>query len=164
MSSWKIGGVLIVVAMMTAGTLHGQTASPEVAKVRDAYTKAVNSGDGKSIAGLYTEDAMEMPPNQPALKGRSAIGKYNTDFLAANTVKLSLTAIESMATGDAAYDVGTYSQTITPKQAGAKPMTDRGKYVVILRRGSDGQWRVKHAIYNSDLPPQPMPAPAKPAK
>lgn len=161
MESARIVGVLMAVSLAGTIALQGQSMSPEVAKVRDAYMKAVNSGDSKTIATLYTEDAMEMPPNQATLKGRPAIGKYNTDFLSANTVKLSLTGIESMAIGDTAYDVGTYSQAITPKQAGAKPMTDRGKYVVILRRGSDGQWRLKHAIYNSDLPPQPMPAPAK---
>jgi ketosteroid isomerase-like protein len=86
----------------------------------------------------------------------AALEKHSTGLLKGNTVKLSLTGLETTSAGDIGYDVGTYSQTITPGTAGAKPMSERGKYVVILRRGADKQWKVKYAIYNSDLPPQPM--------
>ena len=148
----------VIVSLAAASNAAAQTASPDVTKVRTAYLTAVNAGDPKGVAALYTEDGVEMPPNEAMVKGRAAIEKYQTGFLTAYTVKLSLTGIESMATGDSAYDVGTYSQTITPKQGAGKPTTDRGKFVVLLRRGADGQWRVKYAIYNSDLP-----APAAPA-
>lgn len=158
----NVAGVLVSLAV--AGTAAAQTAqsgAPEVVKVRSAYAAAVNAGDAKAIAALYAEDGVEMPPNEAMMKGRAAVEKYQASFLTAFSVKLSLTGIESMAAGDMAHDVGTYSQTITPKQGGGKPMTDRGKYVVLLRRGSDGQWRVKYAIYNSDLPAQAPPAAPK---
>jgi uncharacterized protein (TIGR02246 family) len=151
----------VLIALSVTGTAAAQPAPPGVVKVRDAYIAAVHAGDAKAIAALYTEDAAEMPPNEAMAKGRPAIEKFNAGLLSGNTVKLSLTALETIANGDVAYDVGTYSQTITPKQGGGKPMTDRGKYVVILRRGSDNTWRVKYAIYNSDLPPQPMPGAPK---
>lgn len=160
MSMLRITGILASLAI--AGSASAQTAqsAPDVAKVRNAYLAAVNAGDAKAVAALYTEDGVEMPPNEAMMKGRAAVEKYQAGFLTAFSVKLSLTGIESMAAGDMAYDVGTYSQTITPKEGG-KAMTDRGKYVVLMRRGSDGQWRVKYAIYNSDLPAQPTPAAPK---
>ena len=155
------GGVLLFVGL--AATAAAQSPSPDVAKVRNAYMAAVHAGDGKAVAALFTDDGVEMPPNHEMLKGRPAIEKYNVGFLSSMSVKLSLTEIESSASGNTAHDVGSYSQTITPKQAGGKPITDRGKYIVLLRRGADGQWRLKYAIYNSDLPTQPMPAaPSKP--
>jgi len=46
--------------------------------------------------------------------------------------------------------------SITPQTG--QPTTDKGKYVVILKRGSNGQWRLAHDIFNSDMPP---PAPPK---
>lgn len=158
MNMLKIGGVLVSLAM--AATAAAQSA-PEAVKVRTAYLTAVNAGDPKGVAGLYTDDGVEMPPNQTMVKGRPAVEKYYTGFLGEYTVKLSLAGIESMTAGDSAFDVGTYSQTITPKQGGGKPIADQGKYVVLLRRGADGQWRVKYAIYNSDLPDQAAPVPPK---
>ena len=155
MSAMKVCGILIAAAMMTS-TAMAQSAAPEIVKVREAYAAATNAGDVKSIVRLYTEDAVELPPNQAMVKGLAALEKHYAGLLKGNTVKLSLTGIETTSAGDIGYDVGTYSQTITPGTAGAKPMTERGKYVVILRRGADKQWKVKYAIYNSDLPPQPM--------
>ena len=155
MSATKVCGILIAVGMMTS-TAMAQSAAPEIVKVREAYAAATNAGDVKSIVRLYTDDAVELPPNQAMVKGLAALEKHYTGLMKGNTVKLSLTGIETTSAGDIGYDVGTYSQTITPGTAGAKPMTERGKYVVILRRGADKQWKVKYAIYNSDLPPQLM--------
>ena len=155
MSAMKACGILIAAGMMTS-TAMAQSAAPEIVKVREAYAAATNAGDVKSIVMLYTDDAVELPPNQAMVKGSAALEKHYAGLLKGNAVKLSLTGIETTSAGDIGYDVGTYSQTITPGTAGAKPMTERGKYVVILRRGADKQWKVKYAIYNSDLPPQPM--------
>ena len=65
----------------------------------------------------------------------------------------TLVHLESQATGDRAYDVGTYQQSVTPKGA-TSAVTDSGKYAVILKRVG-GDWQVAYAIYNSDQPPQP---------
>ena len=151
----KLLGILIAVGTMTSAA--AAQSAPEIVKVREAYAAATNSGDVKAIVRLYTDDAIELPPNEAMVKGLAALEKHYTGFFTGNAVKLSLTSIETMSAGDIGYDVGTYSQTLTPKAEGAKPMTDRGKYVVVLRRGADKQWKVKYAIYNSDLPPQPMP-------
>jgi ketosteroid isomerase-like protein len=151
----RVCGILIAAGIMT-GTALAQSAAPEIVKTREAYAAATNAGDIKSIVRLYTEDGVELPPNEAMVKGSAALEKHYTGLFKGNAVKLSLTGIETTSAGDIGYDVGTYSQTITPGTAGAKPITDRGKYIVILRRGADKQWKVKYAIYNSDLPPQPM--------
>lgn len=156
-----LGSLVPLALATTAAAQPPQSAPAGVVKVRDAYIAAVQRGDAKAVAGLYTEDAIEMPPNEGMVKGRPAIEKFNAGQLTDNAVTLALTPIEATATGDVAYDVGTYSQTITPKKGGAKPIMDRGKYVVVLRRSADNTWRVKYAIYNSDLPPQPMPGTPK---
>jgi hypothetical protein len=45
--------------------------------VADAYVKATLAADAKAIADLYTDDAIEMPPNQPLVKGRAAIAEHH---------------------------------------------------------------------------------------
>ncbi len=151
---------LICAAPAFAQAPAGKSADPAVTKVADAYVKATLAGDAKAIAALYTEDAVEMPPNQPAVKGRAAIEQYYTKLFADPAMKLSaftLTHLESGTAGDLGFDVGMYQQTMT---GGGGPMKDSGKYTVLLKRVG-GTWKVAYAIYNSDQPPMTPPA-AKP--
>ena len=118
--------------------------------VADQYVKATLAGDAKAIANLYTEDAVEMPPNMAPVKGRQAILQYyEKQFASGKIARFSLTHLESRALGATGYDVGTYQQNVAPTAGAA--MDDTGKYVVILKR-IDGRWRVAYALYNSDQP------------
>ena len=67
--------VVLVCVALAYQTPKAQSpaAGAEIAKVSDAYVKASLAADAKAIAALYTEDAVEMPPNQPMVKGRAAI-------------------------------------------------------------------------------------------
>jgi uncharacterized protein (TIGR02246 family) len=122
----------------------------DIRQISDAYVKAVLAGDAKAVAALYTEDAIEMPPNVPGIKGRAAIEQYYAKILSGpvKVGQFTLTHIESRAAGDIGYEVGTYRQTFNPpSQTGAN--TETGKYTVILKR-VQGAWKVAYAIYNAD--------------
>ena len=41
--------------------------------VRDAHVAALNAGDARAWAALFTDDGVQMPPNMPENIGRSAI-------------------------------------------------------------------------------------------
>jgi uncharacterized protein (TIGR02246 family) len=153
---------LVLVATMAAPGRQQSTAAAQgagkdpqaaaIVAVADAYSKASIAGDAKAIAALYTDDATEMPPNAPMIKGRAGIEQhYVKEMGSMKLLSLSFTHLETHATGDTGYDVGTYQQSVMPKGASA-PVQDTGKYVVILKR-SAGAWKVAYAIYNSDLPP-----------
>jgi uncharacterized protein (TIGR02246 family) len=134
-------------------TKTAATVDAAIKAIADQYVKATLAGDAKAIAALYTEDAVEMPPNQPPVKGRTALLQFYEKQLAG--VKFSIFALEHLETravGDTGYDVGTYRQTITPPKGPA--FDDTGKYVVLLKRVG-GSWKVAYAIYNSDMPPPP---------
>jgi uncharacterized protein (TIGR02246 family) len=151
--------VVLVCVALAYETPKAQSpgAVPEIAKVSDAYVKASLAADAKAIAALYTEDAVEMPPSHPMVKGRAAIEQYYTKQFggSAKLQSLALTKIESNASGDIGYEVGTYRQTITD---GQHPINDAGKYTVVMKRVG-GVWKVAYAIYNSDTPPTAMPTP-----
>jgi hypothetical protein len=54
---------------------------PAIVAVADQYIKATMAGDAKAIAALYTDDAVEMPPNEPSVKGSAAIQQmYEKNF------------------------------------------------------------------------------------
>jgi uncharacterized protein (TIGR02246 family) len=162
----RIAGFAILLALTAVGAA-GQGTAPAKSQaggaavdamkaIADAYVKATLAGDAKAVAALYTEDAVEMPPNQPLIKGRTAIEQYyQKGFASGNKISaFSVSHLQTEATGDLGYDAGTYQQTMTPA-GGDKPVSDRGKYVVILKRAG-GAWKVAYAIYSSDqLPPPP---------
>lgn len=151
--------VLAVPALLAQTTPQGPAGASQkidtaIRAVADQYVKATLAGDAKAIAALYTEDAVEMPPNQPMVKGRAAIQQHYEKLFAAGKIsRFTLAHLETRSTGDTGYDVGTYDQGITP--SGASEVADTGKFVVVLKR-TGGAWRVAYAIYNSDRPATPQ--------
>jgi uncharacterized protein (TIGR02246 family) len=119
----------------------------------DSYVKAALAGDAKAIAALYTDDAIEMPPNAPMIKGRAAIEQYYVkEFGSGGKMNsFTITHIDTQTGGDVGFDVGTYQQSFTPKGA-PSPLNDTGKYTVVVKRVA-GTWKVAYAIYNSNQPP-----------
>jgi len=159
----RLWSIVLPLALVAVGRTdigaQPAAADPAVVAIAAAYAKATSAGDAKAVAALYTEDAIELPPNHPPVKGRMAIQEYYVaQFAAAKVSGFTLTHWESAVHGDAAFDVGAYKQTITPTKGTA--MSDTGKYTVILKKVG-GAWKVAYAIYNSDQPPPAMSAPMK---
>lgn len=137
-------------------------ATPAVSKdkaviaVADAYTAAMLKADSAAVAALYMDDAIEMPPNAAAVKGKTAIEQYyKKQFADGKITAFSLTHVDSHVSGDVGYDIGTYTQAMTPAGK-TQSFQDAGKYIVVLKK-SGGKWLVRYVCYNSDNPPPPAP-------
>jgi uncharacterized protein (TIGR02246 family) len=139
-----------------------QTESTAIRAVIDSmaidFASHLNQGHADIVAAYYTEDAVIMPPNMPTARGRDGAKQVFDQFVAMKA-QLTLKPESVSANGPMAVEWGTYSVTLTPPGAPA-PMTDTGKYLVHWRQ-VDGKWLLAQDIWNSDLPPMPMPA-AKP--
>ena len=93
------------------------------------WTDAYNAGEVDKIVALYTEDAVVMPSNAPALIGHAAIKDFLTKDAAA--VKAAgLTAKDGVGdvgiSGDLAWHAGTSSVI----DAGGKTV-ETGKYIEV---------------------------------
>ena len=129
----------------------GATVDAAIKQVADAYVKAALAGDAKALAAMYAEDAIEMPPDQPPVKGRAAIEAYfQKQFSAMKPSEFTINHIEAKTMGDTGYDVGTYQQIMMPP-GGKAPMKMSGKFTVVLKR-MGGDWKIAYAIYNYDQP------------
>lgn len=136
-----------------------------ISKLRDNFTAAFNAGDSTKIGAMYSEKARVYNNNQPTAEGRAAIVEQNKVLFDQSTTKISIDSHNTVVSGDLAYDEGTVSMQATPKAAGSKPVTEEGRYLVVLKREADG-WKVIEDIGNSSMPPAPPPtakakAPAK---
>jgi ketosteroid isomerase-like protein len=118
--------------------------------------KLMNAKDWKGALALYAEDAIELPPNHAAIQGKAAIQAWLQAFPPLSDFHTE--SLEIVGQADLAFDRGTYSMTVTP--AAAPPIKDRGKYLTIWRKQTDGSWKVVRDVFNSDLPQPPSEKPA----
>ncbi|WP_284615396.1 YybH family protein [Aquabacterium humicola] len=125
---------------------------PEIESVLRAYERAWAANDANALARLFTADGMALPNGSPPAKGPAAI----TDaYSKAAGSPLALRAIDFHQTQDLATIVGGF--------APAANQPDVGKFVLVLRRGGDGQWRIAADIDNMNARPQrpPLPQPGR---
>ena len=115
------------------------------------FDAALKAGDLDSWVSLFTEDAVQMPPNMPALVGKDAIRDFFQSFFEQKDFEGGGLIEEVVVCGDWAFVRGTYAFTITTK-AGGEPIRDSGKWVAFNKRQPDGSWKYHRMIYNSDLP------------
>jgi len=118
--------------------------------MEEALAIANTSGDLVQYGNLYyAPDAVVLPPNGEAVRGRDAIISWNENFPPYED--LQFTQVEVDGAGDIAYVYGTYSMVMTLPGV-EESVPDRGKYIEIWRRQEDGSWKVALDIFNSDMP------------
>jgi len=133
--------------------------------IRDAFMKGYEAGDAEALGKLYTPNAVSASNNQPSLEGRDAIVASLKKMFEQVSVKAVLTPEGTRTLGSVGVDSGKYAVTVTPK-AGAAPVTNEGRYMVVYVKDADGQWRVWRDIDNAIGAPAPASTPdaAAPAK
>ena len=120
------------------------------------WTDAYNAGEVDKIVALYTEDAVVMPSNAPALRGRAAIKDFLTKDIAAAKAA-GLTTKDGVGDVGIAGDLAWHAGTSSVIDAAGKTI-ETGKYIEVWRR-INGQWLMIRDIWNDDAPPAPVPAP-----
>ena len=118
------------------------------------FGEAYNRGDMAAAVEFYTDDAKFLPPNMQTVSGKQSIKEFFEAGKAMGLRRLDFETIEVGYDDNLAYERGAINITIEPE--GGLSMTDKGKYLVVLKRQADGSWKVALDIWNSDLP-QPVP-------
>ena len=111
--------------------------------------EAVRRADWEAVTRMFTVDAVRFPPHQPPVRGRDAMRAWLETFPPIQ--EFSITADEIVGSGDWAFVRGSYVLTIAA-EAGARPTTDRGHYMGLLRKQGDGSWLWATDMVSSELP------------
>jgi uncharacterized protein (TIGR02246 family) len=104
------------------------------------YVEASNKGDVTTLAGLYAEDAVLLPPDHEPIQGRDAIKAF---WRQGTDEGLEVTNLAVEVSGNLGYLVGQYHLPATNEEP-----ADSGKYVMCLKRQRDGSWKVTADIWN----------------
>ena len=110
--------------------------------------EAANSGDSEKVSQFYTETALLMPPGVPQVEGRAAIRDAWQGMFDAGVKDFKFTCHEASEAGDTAIEVSSLSAS-APTEEGSRT-TLVGKYIIIWKKGDNGDWYVHRDIWNFD--------------
>jgi uncharacterized protein (TIGR02246 family) len=151
-----LSGCVALLSFAFGGTAAAADLKLEKA-VRDAdaeWSKVAAAKDLDKTVAFYADDAVVLPPNQPAVTKKDEIRNLWKGFLDTFTdISWKTTRVEVAKSGDMAVLTGTYEMTM---KDGGK---DKGKYCEVWEKKADGKWKVGMDMFSSDLPAQPASLP-----
>ena len=145
--------LLVALAACQASSPPAPTFTPAdeaaVRKNLDDYTPLTMAKNWDGIVALYASDAVRLPPNEPAVQ-HDAMKAWLEKYPPISAFEAPTDRLDG--SGDLAVATGHYALTATvPGQA--TPVSDKGKWLVILKKQADGSWKRTADGWNSDNPP-----------
>jgi len=142
---------LVILLCFTFGCQQGEEVVEEpvvdveadkeaIKKITDDFNAAFNAGDIDKLVSLFTDDAVRIPPNEPALIGKEAIRGMFQQQLDQFTVQNEGVIVDLKVSGDLAFFRGSWTSINTPKDGG-KPLKYNGSYVSVIQKQPDGSWK-----------------------
>jgi ketosteroid isomerase-like protein len=115
------------------------------------WAKAAAAKDVEQTIGYYSDDAIVLPPNATGAATKEAIRNVWKDMFAIPSLVISWqpTRVQVGKSGEMAWVRGTYE--LTMNDASGKPVDDRGKYLEVWEKQTDGNWKCAADMWNSDL-------------
>jgi ketosteroid isomerase-like protein len=143
-------------AQSTDGSLSENASNPQPVEgvLRDLdtqWSEAAAAKDVERTLAYYSEDAIVLPPNATRAATKETIRNVWKDILATSSlvIKWKPAKIKLGKSGEMAWVSGTYE--LTMNDASGKPANDRGKYLEVWEKQSDGNWKCAADMWNSDL-------------
>jgi ketosteroid isomerase-like protein len=87
--------------------------------------------------------------NVPAVRGAAAIREFFFGLLDAGMSEVEMDPLRVEVFGDFGYEAGR-CKSLVPSAAG-KRREERGKYLVLLSRQANGEWKILADSWSSDL-------------
>jgi uncharacterized protein (TIGR02246 family) len=120
----------------------------ELGQMNRDFAAALNAKDAKAAAAAYAEDAVLIPPGEALVRGREAIEEYWKGAIELGGIRdVSVETMDAHSSGSLGYETGSFELTVNGPDGEA--VTDRGRYIELLKRTPDGRWLSTHGIWNA---------------
>ena len=115
------------------------------------WAKAAGAKDVEQTMASYSDDAIVLPPNAKSAATKETIRNVWREMFASPgfIITWKPTRVQLAKSGDMGWVSGTYE--LTMNDASSKPINDRGKYLEVWEKQSDGNWKCRADMWNSDL-------------
>jgi ketosteroid isomerase-like protein len=132
--------------------MPGQTVDDPIKAPHELFVDGCTSGKVDRIVTLLDDDCVFMPTNETTLYGREEAREWFDEYYRDFTIT-SLTPSERDVTlmGEWALERWAYTVAIVPVKGGER-IRDDGRWVMLWKQNSEGDWKITQLIFNSIRP------------
>ncbi len=137
--------------MRPNAALRGDMSRAEAAvrRITQEWVLACNTKHLDDLLDLYVADALVLRSNYPPVRGAAAIREFFFGGLDAGLGEVEVEPLRVEVVGDLAYEAGR-CKALVPSAMG-KRREERGKYLWVCARQSNGEWKLAADCWSSDL-------------
>lgn len=137
--------------MRPSAALRGEMSRAEAAvrRVTQEWVLACNIKHLDDLLELYIQDPIVVRSNHPPIRGAAALREFFFTALDAGLGEVEMEPMRVDIGRDLAYEVGRFT-ALVPSATG-KRREERGKYLWVCQRQSNGEWRLAADCWSSDL-------------
>ena len=151
MTKFLIGSLLLLATSLTAIAQTTESANAEIQVFNHKLEEATRRMDNAATLALWTEDGISLLPSTKPIVGKPAIAAFLESVTApikgAKMQKFEMECFAIDVSGNLATEWCTEHQ-IVQMPGGKPPFDGHGKMLLVLRRGSDGNWRMEREMWN----------------
>lgn len=158
-SRWIVatgGAFLLQTALVSHAAAPALPATPTVDAFNAAMSEATRRMDNAATVALWEDDAVSLLPDTPPIVGKKAFAQF-LEEVTRGMPEAHMELFEMHCAGvDVQGDLATEWCLEHQKVAfagGKPPFEDWGHLLLVLHRGSDGNFRLRREMWNSALPP-----------
>jgi uncharacterized protein (TIGR02246 family) len=131
--------------------LRGDMSRAEAAvrRITHEWVLACNTKHLDDLLDLYVPDALVLRSNCPPIRGAAAVREFFYGALDAGLGEVEVEPLRVEVVGDLAYEAGR-CKALIPSATG-KRREERGKYLWVCARQSNGEWKLAADCWSSDL-------------
>jgi ketosteroid isomerase-like protein len=131
--------------------LRGDMSRAEAAvrHITHEWVLACNTKHLDDLLDLYVADALVLRSNCPPIRGAAAVREFFFGALDAGLGEVEVEPLRVEVVGDLAYEAGR-CKALIPSATG-KRREERGKYLWVCARQSNGEWKLAADCWSSDL-------------
>jgi len=148
-------GVVCVACERGVDRQEGDRERARLTAVNEAYRAAWLAGDSAAVLRLFAPAAVLLPHHgDSAVVGLDAIRAFwwPPDAPATTVTALDLTTDGAEIDGDQGVLWGRFALSFSVQmEGGVQSMRNAGTYLMVLRRGTDDQWRITHRMWDDPL-------------
>ena len=115
------------------------------------WAKTAAGKDVEQTVAFYSDDAVVFPPNSTSAATKEAIRNAWKEMFASPgfVITWQPAKVRVGKSGEMAWVSGTYESTMNDQSG--KPINDRGKYLEVWEKQTDGNWKCAADMWNSDV-------------
>jgi len=140
-----MGSEMMSGSMMESGMMEGDEA--KIRELISVYQIALNNEEIEKIPTLYSEQAIFMPPDVPAINGVEEIGLTYEYLFSQFDFELEFDIKEVEILENSAYVLSNSEGTITLENAEAEETSKNQEIFILIKEGDN--WKISRYMFNS---------------